>query len=138
MDHEDDERLPVATALEGSELPDLRTVGGSNWFNDGSSRYYSGYDSEMEYIAQYHHVAELEPTEFGHSSEGRYPLGEEDTVERSGSRKVLPPRNPSEVSRSQVTRDVLVPDYIDELATPSKPNPPTPVLVDSPNGKWAC
>ena len=123
---EDDEQPPVATAFDGGELQDLQAVRGSNWFGN-TSRAYSEYDSEMEYIAQYHHAAEPKTMKSDAPDGSRYPLGEEERVERSGSRKVLPPRNLSEVSRPQVIRDVPVLDYVDKVATPTEPD-----------GKCAC
>jgi len=88
---EDDEQSSPATVV--SDQPDLQAVGGSNWFSDTSY-------SEMEFVDQYH-VAELEPTKSGRPIEDRYQLGEAERDERNGSRKVLPPRNLSEVSRQQ-------------------------------------
>ena len=105
------------------EHQDMHAVGGSNWFNDVSPRYYS--DSEMEFVTQYYHAAEenIEPTKSDDPDGARYQLGEEERDERNGSRKVLPPRNLSEVSRPQVTRDAPVPVYIDEVATSRHPKP---------------
>jgi hypothetical protein len=70
----------------------------------------------------------------------RYHLGEERRVQRNGSRKVLPPRDLSEVSRPQVTRDVPIQDYIDGTAV-SKPKATAsvPVATVTPaHNKWSC
>jgi hypothetical protein len=133
---EDDYSPPAAVASqephEHQEPHDLQAVGGSGWFNDVSARFYSEVDSEMEYVPQYHHAAEMiEPTKSGPSGV-RCLLGEERRDERNGSRKVLPPRNLSEVSRPQVKRDVPVLDCVDEVST-SMREP-----EEAPSGKWLC
>jgi hypothetical protein len=90
------------------DVIDVQAVGGSNWFSDNSSRSYTDYDSEMEYVAQYHYRSK--PLT-------RYQLGEEERVQGDGSGTVLPPRDPSEVSRRQVTWDTPTPDAVDRVAT---------------------
>ena len=59
-------------------------------------------------------------------------LGEERRVERDESRKVLPPRNLSEVSRSQVPRQSPSSDAVDKVLPamgPTIPSAPTPQAV---------
>jgi len=86
----------------------------------------------MEYIPQYHDAAEMiEPTKSGPSGV-RCLLGEERRDERNGSRKVLPPRNLSEVSQPQVKRDVPVLDRVDKVSTPTREP------EEAPSGKWVC
>jgi transposase InsO family protein len=95
----------------------LQSVGGSNWFSDNSSWSYTDYDSEMENVTQYYHFADgslsakdsdiIEPSQMG------YHLGEEKRDKGNGSRMVLPPRDLSDIPRTQVTRDVPFPDYVD-------------------------
>jgi len=102
---EEDPTSPATlTSDEFSDQQDLQAVGGSNWFSDAfAARYYSEYDSEMEFVAQYHHAAEkhFEPTKSDQPVRAWFQLGEEERDKRDGSRKVLPPRNLSEVSRAQ-------------------------------------
>jgi hypothetical protein len=88
---------------------DIQAVGGSNWFaSDNFARSYTDYDSEMEYVAQYHYLTN--PAITGGL------LGEERRDKRDGSRTVLPPRDLSETSRSQVTWNVPDSDVVDEVA----------------------
>ena len=113
---EDDEQPLVAMALDGDELQDLQAVGGSNWFGN-TSRAYSEYDSGMEYIAQYHHAAEPETMKSDAPDGSQHQLGEEEKVKRNGSRKVLPLRNSSEVSRLQPHRYSGMPLFLTPLMT---------------------
>jgi hypothetical protein len=101
----DEEMSSPATVTE--EFNDVQAVGGSNWFASDNSRSYTDYDSEMEYVAQYHYLT---------NPPMGIQLGEEKRAQRDGSRTVLPPRDPSETSRNQVTWDVPPPDFVDELA----------------------
>jgi hypothetical protein len=53
--HGTEEDPPSPATLTSDEFPDeqdLQAVGGFNWFSDASAtRYYSEYDSEMEFVA---------------------------------------------------------------------------------------
>src|SRR5579859_2252146 len=59
---------------------------------------------------------------------GSWQLGAYQRDKGDGSMKVLPPRNQSEVSRPQVTRDIPFPNFVDETASsvPSMVVPTTP------------
>jgi hypothetical protein len=93
----DEDISPQITPVEESQ--DLQSIGGSNWFSDNSSWSYTKYDSEMEYVAQYYHFAQGEHPKSGQATMTLSHLGEEERVERDGSRMVLPPRDLSEASR---------------------------------------
>jgi len=102
----EDNDQSVAVGSESNEPYDLQAVGGSHWFSN-TSKSYTDFDSEIEYVAQYHHVAKrLSATNSDHPNGSRYPLGKEERDKRDGSRTILPPRDPSDASRAQVTRDV--------------------------------
>jgi hypothetical protein len=50
-------------------------------------------------------------------------LGEERIDQRDGSRKALPPRSPSEISRPQVQRETPSPDFVDPPPVPTRSEP---------------
>jgi hypothetical protein len=58
-----------------------------------------------------------------HVAEKDRKLGEEKIAQRDESRKVLPPKNLSEISRTQVKRESPSPDVVDPPPVPNRSNP---------------
>jgi hypothetical protein len=92
------------TSQGPDDFEDIQAVGGSSWFSNNSSRSYTDYDSEMDHVAQYHYLAEPK-------------LEEEKRVQGDRSKRILPSRDLSDVSRTQVTWNVPGSDRVDEVAS---------------------